>query len=347
MTDHFLLGMVIILVGGALNGSFVVPMKYARTWRWENIWLVFSLISLVIFPWGLAEAFVPHLGDLYKGLASRTLLLPLAFGLLWGVAQLTFGLGIKAVGMALAFAVVSGISCLSGSLVPLLVFNPKDLFRPRGLLLFVSMPILFLGLFLYANAGRRREKEQLALNSTPQPAEKKIAAGLAICVFAGILGSSFNLGFAFSGEITRRSVDLGAGQATSTYSVWALVLGAGFVANLLYCVRQLFKNQSWSMFAQSGWLRDSFATLLMAALWLGGILAYGTGTKLVGLYGTSLGFALFTCGQVLSANLMGIVAGEWKCTSAGTRKLLAGGVAAILTSVVVLSLGGFIGEGSH
>ncbi len=340
MVDHFWLGMTIILIGGALNGSFAVPMKYAHRWRWENTWLIFSLICLVLLPWALAVGFASHLVEVYRGLPDRALLYPLVFGLLWGVAQLTYGLAIKAVGMALAIAVVAGISCLSGSLIPLLVFNPADLLRPRGLLLLVSMPILFLGLGLYGKAGRQREGEQIAPGSAVNPAAGSFAAGLAICIFTGIFGSSINLGFAFSGDIIRRSLQLGAGQVTSTYPVWALVLGAGFIPNFLYCGALLSRNRCWSLFLQPGWTRETLVGIAMSILFLVGILAYGVGAKLVGVYGTSLGFALFTSGLILSSNVLGFVAGEWKSTSVGTRKLLAGAVAAILTSVIVLNLGG-------
>ncbi len=340
MADHFWLGMTIILIGGVLGGSFAVPMKYARRWKWENTWLIFSLICLVFLPWAVAAGFVSHLDEVYRGLPSRTLFYPLAFGLLWGIAQLTYGLAIKAVGMAFAIAVVAGISCLSGSLVPLLAFNPADLLRPRGLLLLVSMPVLFLGLALYGMAGRRREKERIAPGSAANPARGGFATGLAICIFTGIFGSSINLGFAFSGDIIRRSLELGAGQVTSTYAVWPLVLGAGFVPNFIYCAALLSRKRGWSLFAQSGAAEEALVSIAMATLFLAGILAYGVGARMVGVYGTSLGFALYISGMILSSNFMGIIAGEWESTSRATRKLLAGAVAAILTSVVVLNLGG-------
>jgi hypothetical protein len=78
----------------------------------------------------------------------------------------------------------------------------------------------------------------------------------------------------------------------------------------------------------------------MGLLWLGGIVSYGIGATLVGRYGTSVGFALFSASIILSANVGGILAGEWKSTSARTRLLLGVGMAAILAAIVVLNLGG-------
>ena len=148
MTDHFWLGMAVIFISGGLNGSFPLPMKYTRQWKWENTWLVFAAAALLIIPWLLAASFVPHLGDVYGGLPVRALLAPLIFGFLWGIAQVTFGLSIRAIGMAVAFAVVQGLQTPVGSLTPLLVFHPAALFRPRGLLLLASLPVLVLATLL-------------------------------------------------------------------------------------------------------------------------------------------------------------------------------------------------------
>jgi L-rhamnose-H+ transport protein len=340
MSEHFWLGMAIILVSGGLNGSFPLPLKYARAWHWENTWLVFSLTALLVLPWMLALGFVPQLGELYRQVPSRAILIPLIFGFLWGIAQTTFGLSIKAVGMALAFAVVSGLGCLLGSLIPLLTSNPADLFRPRGLLLLASLPVLFPGLVLYAVAGRRREKEQATGAGPAEAAVMSFAAGLAITVFTGIFGANLNLGFHFGHDLVRRGLELGGNPATSTYPVWALVLPAGVIPNVLYCVYRLSRNGTWSAFRTSGWAKECALAIAMAVLWLGGMVCYGIGATLVGRYGTSVGFALFSASIILAANAGGILAGEWKATSARTRQWLAAGLLAIIASVVVLSLGG-------
>ncbi len=340
MNDHFWLGMAVIFIGGALNGSFPLPMKYTRQWKWENTWLVFAGAALLIIPWVLAASFVPHLEDVYRGVSSRALLAPLIFGFLWGIAQVTFGLGISAVGMALALAVVAGLSCLSGSLIPLLVLNPADLLRPRGILLLVSIPILLAGLALYGMAGRRREKEQAPAGGAAGAAAMSFAAGLAICIFTGVFGSNLNLGFAFSGPILQKAVALGAFPVTATYASWALVLGAGFIPNLLYCFLLLFRNGTWSLFLKPDWARETGLAIAMGLLWLSGMVGYGIGATLVGKYGTSLGFALFASSMILSSNFLGILTGEWRATSRATRRLLTAAVIVILISVLVLNLGG-------
>ena len=180
-------------------------MKYSRSWKWENLWLVFSVVGIFIVPWALAFGLVPGLMQVYADVAPRALFLPLVFGLLWGFAQVTFGLSLRMVGVALTFAVVSGLASLSGSLVPMLAFHPEELFRPRGLMLLLSIPFLIVGLIFYAIAGRRREKEQADPNAGPSTPKSSFATGMALCIFTGIFGSSYNLGFAFAGDVIRAS----------------------------------------------------------------------------------------------------------------------------------------------
>jgi L-rhamnose-H+ transport protein len=247
------------------------------------------------------------------------------------------------VGVALTFAVVSGLASLSGSLVPLLVFHPEDLFRPRGLLLLLSIPFLMVGLIFYAYAGRRREKEQADPNAGSSPPKSNFATGMALCIFTGIFGSSYNLGFAFGGDVIRVSQQHGAGPMTSTYPVWALVLGAGFIPNLAYCVYLLVKNGTAKLFTRSGSTREAFLALAMAATWITAVLGYGIGATLVGADGTSVGYMLFVAASILFANAYGLMAGEWKGTSTRTRRLLIAAVAFILIAVIVLNLGGLFG----
>jgi L-rhamnose-H+ transport protein len=340
MSEHFWLGMTIALIGGVLNGSFAVPMKYIRRWHWENTWLVFSFMCLELLPWALALTFVPRLGEVFRGVPARALLYTIGFGLIWGVSLVMYGVAIKMVGMALTIAVVAGLSCLVGSLTPLVVLHPGELLHPRGLLLLVSMPILFLGLHLYRKAGLKRETEQATPGSTTAATGRNLAVGLAVCIFTGLIGSTINLGFAFSGDLIRRGLELGANHVTSTYPVWALVLGAGFVPNAIYCSFLLSRNKTWALFGESGWPAEVLLSIAPALLWLTGVLGYGVGANLIGVYGTSLGFALMQSAQILSANVSGVLAGEWAGTSLLTKKLLAGAVASILVSVVVLNLGG-------
>jgi L-rhamnose-H+ transport protein len=340
MSKLFFFGMTIIFISGLANGSFAWPMKHARRWHWENIWLFFTFLALVVLPLLLTLTFVPHLRELYTSAPIKELLPALIFGFLWGIAQATFGLGIEAVGMALAIAVVVGLTGFLGSLIPMLVLNPAELVRPRGIALMISLPILIVAMVLYGMAGLRREKEQASQNDRSTKPKMSFAAGLGICIFTGVFGALLNFGFAFSGPLQARSVELGAKPAFSTYAVWMLVLAAGFIPNLLYCGYLLFRNRTWSLYGIQGWPKDATMGAAMAALWLGGVLGYGMGTTFFSGAGTSFGFAFLIASTVLASNMLGLFSGEWDDTTPRTKRMLMSAVISVVLAMVVLAMGG-------
>jgi L-rhamnose-H+ transport protein len=339
MTESFWLGMVIVFMSGAVNGCFPLPMKYSRDWGWENNWIVFSFVAWLVLPSLLARIFVPHLSQVYSGLPLRAVLLPAIFGFLWGVSQVTLGLSFKAMGVAFAFSVMAGINALFGALIPLLAFTPADLFRPRGILLLTSIPILVVGLCLYGRAGARREKEQVAHERGSTEPKTSFAIGLALCIFTGVFGAFINLGFAFGGDVMRKCLELGANPVAATYAVWALVCWAGVIPNILYCCYLLFRNRTWRLFAGPSRKKESVLALAMAVLWVIAIFSYGVGATMIGKYGTSVGYTLLVAMTILSSTSVGVLTGEWKGTLPQTRRLLATAMSIVLVSVLVLNAG--------
>ena len=130
MTTSFLSAFLLVSVGGVLTGVFTGPMKYLTRWRWENIWLVYALIALLIIPWAVIGTMVPHLLSLYGQVPLPRLLLVLLLGTLWGIGSVTFGIGVDRLGAGLGFALIMGISTLLGTILPLflsgLVLNCID-----------------------------------------------------------------------------------------------------------------------------------------------------------------------------------------------------------------------------
>src|SRR5437868_15402293 len=132
MTKANELGIAWVLAGGILNGTYVLPMKRMAAWSWQNTWMAYSLIAMVIFPWVLAVSTVPHLGDVYGSASWRVLMRVSLFGLAWGVGSTLFGLGVSRVGMALGYALIVGIIASFGSLLPLVLLRPERLLTRQG-----------------------------------------------------------------------------------------------------------------------------------------------------------------------------------------------------------------------
>ena len=149
-------GLMLVLVGGLLNGSFAAPMKRLSAWRWENTWLVYAFTGFLILPWVIALATVPHVAGVLLQ-ASGTVLAKVAlFGFAWGIGGLLFGQGIARVGLALGFAVILGVTSSFGSLLPLAILHPEQLGTRHGVTLIGGTLVMTLGLVLLALAGKRR-----------------------------------------------------------------------------------------------------------------------------------------------------------------------------------------------
>lgn len=153
MSEQLVVGIGLVILAGLLNGSFAAPMKRMPAWRWENSWLIFAVTGLIVFPWIITLATIPHVGEVYAAATSATIWKVVLFGIAWGVGSTLFGIGISRVGMALGFAIILGITASFGSLFPLAVLHPEELHSKRGEALIIGTAIMMAGLIFLALAG--------------------------------------------------------------------------------------------------------------------------------------------------------------------------------------------------
>jgi L-rhamnose-H+ transport protein len=326
------LGLAIVLFSGMLTASFAAPMKLSRRWSWENTWLVYATFALVLIPCALVAWAIPHPFAFYSSIPLRVILPAILFGFCWGIAQVTFGLSIARVGMAMAFAIVVGLSSLLGSIIPLAVFHPDDLLGRAGLALLISAVLLVIGLVHYMQAGRERDANQ----AVTETAGGSFRTGVLLCIFTGCFGSMINMGFVFGTPIAQRAVQLGVSAGNATLSIWLVVLAAGYIPNFAYTLFLLERNGTARLFPDQ-WPRESLLSLAAAILWLFGMLGYGMGAGVMGKYGNSLGFAVCQAALLLWSSVLGLIAGEWKAALPVTRRRMYTALIFIVLSVIVLS----------
>jgi len=338
MKETIGLGFVLVLLGGVLQGSFAVPMKRMPAWRWENTWLVYSLVGMVAAPWLLVWATIPHPGQAIAGASSTTLMEVTLFGFGWGVGSTLFGLGISRVGMALGFAIILGLTSSLGSLLPLVVLQPEQLFTRQGYALLCGLVLALLGTALCSIAGHRRERELSA--GTRRAGGSGFWFGVLICILSGIFSPMLNFSFVFGKQIQDLASATGAAPAMASNPIWALALSAGFLANAGYCVYLLRRNGTWGVLTQKGipalyWL----GAILMGTIWFAGIAAYGMGAADLGALGAVIGWPLFMAMIIIAANLWGAATGEWKGASRLTYSYSWAGLAVLLIAIYVISRG--------
>eukprot|EP01050_Picozoa_sp_SAG11_P000160 SAG11_NODE_3_length_39220_cov_67.005828_21_plen_298_part_00 len=158
--DQQLQGLALIGGGGVCSGLFLVPMGW-MTWKWENIWLVYSLCGMLILPWAVNIAAVPHLGKVYvlTDAEVEEMLYVALLGVGWGLSSVTFGLGTRIVGNSLGFSIILSLTCTLGGTVVLL---DKDFEQVHniGEYYWGGMALALLGMALQGRAGTLKERQQ-------------------------------------------------------------------------------------------------------------------------------------------------------------------------------------------
>ena len=338
MSGSILGATLAVLLGGVMAGSFALPLRLAKKWRWENTWMVYSAVGLVAIPWAVAGATIPHLLDVYIAVSGRIILLTALFGLGWGVANVLFGLAVPMVGMAFSFAVVVGMSAALGSLIPLILSTSGSLLGTSGLIVMTGVLLTSLGVVLLGMAGRGREGSGARDGTNVRPT-KVFAVGMALCILAGLLAPMLNYSFAFGSEISSQAIRWGASPTEAVNAIWAIALAGGFISNGSYCLLRLNKNQTWGKFRQEGAMLECALATLMGVLWTGGLLFYGWGASAMGNLGAAAGWPVFQGTIIVTSSSLGIMAGEWRGVNARFFRLNNLGLATIVVAIIVLSIG--------
>lgn len=335
------IGILLSAIAGVLNGSFAAPTKYGKRWKWENIWAVWAVVGMLLFPWFLVFATVPHVSGFYASASARTMWLVILFGIGFGLAQIFFGLGIAAIGISLNFAIAIGLSTALGSLVPLVFLQPQTIPTPKGETIFLGVGLVLAGIVLCAVAGREKEKEfQVAPQAGPKESEKRISfkAGLIICILAG-LGSPFiNFGLAFGTPLTERALELGVSKASQANVIWAPLVSASLVPYLIYCIYLWRKNRSFHNYALPGTGAYWVFGAIMGVLWFGSTAIYGASASHLQAMGPILGWPLFMSSIIITSNIWGFATGEWTGTTRKPRLIILAGIFVLILGFVALAV---------
>ncbi len=333
--DPITVGLILLLLAGVMNGSFTLPMKFTREWAWENTWLMFSVFGLVIFSPLLAFGTVPHLSGVYSEVGIGLVAVVAGCGAGWGVAQVFFGLAVDAVGIALTFSIVLGLSAVVGSLIPLIRFHPEKIFTEGGLAVLAGVALVLIGVGVCAVAGRRREALLgMAAVAAGKPSATK---GLVFCVLSGLGAALVNLGLAFGEPLLETAERAGAQAVWAPNAVWMPLTLAGAIPNIVYCGYLLRKNHTGNRFRLARTGPYWFLAALMGVFWLGSVELYGVSAGKLGELGTVLGWPLFMSLIVITASLWGILTEEWKGTGRQPLQIMMGGVAVLVVAIFVLA----------
>ncbi|PST82876.1 L-rhamnose/proton symporter RhaT [Pedobacter yulinensis] len=353
-----ILGVVFHFIGGFASGSFYIPYKKVKGWAWESYWIVGGLFSWLIVPPLAAWLTIPDFTAIIGHTPAAVLVPTYIFGLLWGIGGLTYGLGVRYLGVALGSSIILGLCSVFGALVPSIYYDfypqaGKDSFSAMlssswGQLVLAGLAICVLGIIVCGKAGAMKDRE-LATSGGSQNAEFKIGLGLTVAIISGLLSACFAFGIDAGKQMANeannwwKGLNPGAGEFLFQNNVtYVIVLWGGLTTNLVWCLILNFRNKTFGDYSnrKTPLLRNYMFSALAGTTWFLQFFFYGMGESKLGNGASS--WILHMAFIILIANLWGIVLREWRGVSRKTYLTVSAGITLIILSVLVVGYGNSI-----
>jgi L-rhamnose-H+ transport protein len=343
-------GLIYHLIGGISSGSFYMPYKKVKNWAWENYWLVGGLFSWLIIPFLAAWLTIPNFMDIIKQADSGTFKFTYLMGLMWGIGGLTYGLGVRYLGMSLGNSIVLGFCSAFGALVPAVYYNfsptegktsLSDMMQTDGgRLVLLGVIVCLIGIAICGKAGIKKEAE---LGSKAGDEEFSLMKGLVIAIVSGILSSFFNFGIEAGKPMAAKAVEAGCNPLFQNNVSYIVILWGGLTINFIWCIYLHFKNKTTTKYLDKSapFVKNLLYSALAGTMWFLQFFFYGMGESKLGNGASS--WILHMATIILTANLWGLALNEWSAVSTSTKKTFITGLAFILLSIVIVGIGNGIG----
>jgi L-rhamnose-H+ transport protein len=234
-----------------------------------------------------------------------------------------------------------GIVVAFGSAFPLVVFHPEDIATAKGLLVLAGLFVVLSGITMSARAGILRERDLSSRTDSEKtdPASGIPAMlGVIICILSGLTGGLPNVAFVLSEELLDLTVASGAPTEWAANSVWVLMFSVGMVPNVAYCGYLMKKNRTFRNYITGGQFRNLILVSCMAILWLGSQHLYGVGARIMGDWGSVIGWGVICTFTIATGNVSGFVLGEWKGTSRKSRAVMFTGLGCLFLGIILFTI---------
>lgn len=338
------LGFTYIVIGAACGGSFGLPSKYVkRDTPWEVLWGPFFFIVTVLMPLLVAPLVVRDLGTIYGQVGAVALLPVLLFGLLWGLGSMTLGMSFAFIGLSLAYALNYGAQIITGSMLPLLLFDADQVLTMHGGVILGGVAVCLAGVAVSGRAGILKQRSLDLLAHDPAGTDSmhkqpKMLIGVLVGVASGILCACYAVASAYAEPIGVLAGAHNPAWAAAT-AVTAMILWGGAVSSCLYCAVQLTRNKTWSRLVSPGAVTVILLAAVMAVLHNAAIFLFGLGWIHIGDLGVSVGYPIFMSLAILVGNVHGFRTGEWTGASRESIGWLLAGIAMLIGGVCLLAQG--------
>lgn len=344
-----LLGVIFHSIGGFASGSFYMPFNKVKGWAWESYWIIGGLFSWLIVPPLAAYLTIPGFAGIIAASSSQILSITFLMGLLWGIGGLTYGLGVRYLGMSLGNSVVLGFCAAFGAIVPSIYYsiNPTIgkisftdmLASPGGRLVLLGVLVCLIGITICGKAGMMKEGELSEEQQKASVSEFSLVKGLIIAVISGILSSFMNFGIEAGQPMANVAVAHGCNPLFQTNVSYVVILWGGLTTNLIWTSILSIKNKSYGDFTDKSTpiANNLIFSALAGTMWFMQFFFYGMGASKLGNGASS--WILHMSTIILTANMWGIYRKEWTGVSPKTKGTITAGIAIILLAVALVGIG--------
>ena len=332
-------GMLIFALGGLCGAAYQLPSRWVKNWAFESWWFIYVVSALVIAPPVICYFTVPDFMGVIASVPLSVSLRCSAFGMMWGVGAVCWGLMIRYLGFGLGLAIGCGIAAAGGTLIPPIAQgHAADLVKDTGALIVLAGVIFSLvGIVLVGVAGKLKE------NELPEEEKKKAVPdfnfkkGVLVAVMAGIFSAGQNFGLQGGGLIEEAAVKAGAAPTWRGMPVIMLVMWGGFIIQTTWCISQNIKNHSFGDYIKIPRF-NYLLSFIMGLIWISQIVCVKAGEPLMGSL-KYISFGVMMASSILFSTIIGVALGEWKGTGKKTKACLILGTIVLIVSFTVMSLG--------
>ena len=343
-----LLGILFHSIGGFSSGSFYMPFKKVKGWAWESYWIVGGFFSWLIVPPLAAYLTVPGFVDIISATAPSIKTVTYSMGLIWGIGGLTYGLGVRYLGMSLGNSITLGFCSAFGALVPSIYYNfypvpgkvsfTDMLSHTGGRLVLLGVLICLIGIAFSGRAGMLKEKD-FATGHEDKDKEFSLVKGLIIAIISGVLSSFFNFGIEAGKPMAEEAVAQGFNPLFQNNVTYIVILWGGLTTNFIWCMYLNFKNKTFGDYtnAKTPIAKNTLFSAIAGTMWFLQFFFYGMGESKLGNGASS--WILHMATIILTANFWGFYLKEWSGVSKRTFNTFLWGIGLILASIVVVGIG--------
>jgi L-rhamnose-H+ transport protein len=330
-----------------------MPFMKVRKWAWESMWIIGGLLSWLIVPPLAAWLTVPGFADIIRSTDVSTLWWTYFMGVLWGIGGLTYGLGIRYLGMSLGNSVILGLTAALGALLPAVYYDFSyhpgkvtftELWNNNwGHYVLIGVVICLLGIAISGWAGMMKDKDlskkRKEAGTDKNSVEFKIVTGLIVAVISGVLSACFNYGIEAGTPMAQVAVERGVNPLFQNNVIFVVLLWGGLTTNFIWCVFLNIRNKSYGDYTdkKTPLLSNYLLSALAGTIWFLQFFFYGMGESKLGNGASS--WILHMAFIILIANIWGLTLKEWKGVSKKTVLTITVGIAAILVSIIFVGLG--------